>query len=453
MFISVSSSYNWYNYQGKSIKFEDHHPEYDLELKPGELFGIKGNKLVHDGETGVQFKMTDAEVKSLIKKSALLNYDHDLYPRLALPCTNSDVAKVYAYYNKRIFNNELPKKITFRVMNAKSTEGKARYKNGEYTLYYGKSAMTDVPFFCNMVIHEMIHILHYKRLFEDNRKEYDEAGHGPLFVDDMNRINKLGYKIVTVVTERELAQMQKPVYIVVFPHVQRSTTPTVFNSSKFVAPFYSEKPFDPELVLEDLKVRYGAYPGEYRYGTTRNASALKQNKLTSTGRIPGRISITNTTVKFDDVDIIKHKVLDHRVEDVNNAVVRAVNDAKVAGIQLPHLQYIQDVLNHAGFHKQKVTSVTKNTTHATDAEFKYIADSWYTITDEQIKFMFKHSRKDMLKRGLDGEEAIDKLVEIYNISFRGRVEPKRYAELAAKYFDIITMSARQIIMLILNKLR
>lgn len=133
--------------------------------------------------------------------------------------TKDWIKEKYDYFNKLIFNSNLPSNIEFKINNSTKRWGYAQCNfkkiydgyvavNLSITLsnYYDSSELVKE----NTLIHEMIHIddfvnhlYHY--ISNDGRKRKYDC-HGYWFLSECNRIKEFGYDITKYVSEEEKSQ-------------------------------------------------------------------------------------------------------------------------------------------------------------------------------------------------------------------------------------------------------
>lgn len=423
MRLSISSSgYNWYVYKGTRTKFSNHNDDYDLELKPNEIIGVKGKIVIHKDEPKIKFVFTPTELNKLIKTCAPLDYDHNLYPKLALPCSKTDVARVYAFFNEKLFAGECPKDVVFRKLNSSKTHGRAIYKFATDTMefVFSSLSMTNVPEFCNMVVHEMIHLLHYKRAYRDKDAMYEDSAHGPLFIRDMKRLNSLGYSVQVTKKDYSTDALQNHVYIAQFKDSASENTITL----------HSQKEFDPKDVLRRLAAVYRIACSEYVYGKTTDPLATRTNKLTTSGTIPKGRRLSTKGFSLANVEILhKETVIDVSSHKQDTQLKKAM---LLSDYNLDNSLAIYFGTVQAQYPEAKLEDVEKN---------------WAAITDDEILkgHVFKNIKRQLLIKRLDKEDALKYLVSLYSVCFKSRLTKERFAELCAKYFDIITMPHNAIV--------
>lgn len=432
--LSATDAVLWYKYKGKRATYSDHNPEYDLELVPNDIIGIKGNILVHQEEQSIKFRMSSIEISKILKSSTKLDYDHKIYPPLALPCTAKDVKKLYDLFNKKYFAGELPDDTVFVKARSARTFGKAYYKgHGKpMKLQFGEAAMTSVPLFCDMVIHEMIHLLHYKRCYRDGRAEYAEQGHGALFKQDMQRLNKFGFNIRIRGSDYESAELQDAVHVVLFKGEDRLG-------------FWSRTPIEPTDLLIVLQRHYNIQPTSYVVGTVLDNRALNLNQLNLKNQIVlGRKVRTSNTWDVESTMTVTERKEVVAPDNVSSAVIGAVASAARA-LDFVYVDYLYNVLHYL-FKTVKDPRDFEKLVPAV-ADRAYIKKVYDDISDKDIVTgtIFKAIKRELLVQRLDGDKALDYIVLAYNQTFKSRVAPARFAELAAAYFDIITMPHSQIV--------
>lgn len=400
-----------------------------IQIGDKTIFTVARNKITSDGEV---FYMKAATVKQLLSRSVELTHNSKLYPSIALPCTSNDVARLYTFYNKKLFNNECPPVNQVRITSISGTARKAyadatTKRVGDkitYRLRFSDKSMTTVEFFCNTVIHEMIHILHHKRFFADKMWEYEAANHGPLFIADMERINALGYRILkTVDTDNDVVGT-----------LQEHKHVLVVSALDLEAAFYSNIPIDVNTILSKLRSS-GFSPTSYYVGTSDDAKiSTLATKLTAKNTFIGHVAklpykrpgFFKTFVTHGDVVQLS----------VPQTVQQAVYNHRKY-LYWRWKDYLYSVENHG-----KVSFVL----HPGDPIYDYIRTTWMSITDTDIKrsVVFKEFYDEILKLDLTDDEIVKQLAYIHSQNFAERVEAERYADVCVSKFDITTISGKEL---------
>jgi len=492
MFTSLAAvsidKYQWYQYQGKkTLSFENHNPKYDLDLAPKMKYGIRTYagklKLAVLADPSIVFTMTEAEVKKIIRLSTgysgrvkgvslkagiggkdvktgerVHNPDAGLpekfFPSIPMPPKKQDIARLYNYFNKLHFKNECPTQVRFLLSEASKFSGQAmlKMKGGQlnYTLKLAKHALTDIPRVCEVVLHEMIHLLHYKRFYEDGNALYNQAGHGPLFLEDMHRLNKHGYKIDTKEYDLTEATLASP----------EPTMLLELEGDKYLV-LHSSKDFKKNIpdLLEELRYRIDVKMSfiSYKYGTTTSSYAFEGLKLTARNAIsknrrlllfPKRhveSLVKNMTIK-DEGDLTPVR------GDIRPEIKGAIDAATVI-IDQNLNRFMHGILSFArisghadGNAMLRALDIARD--KLSQAEYQAAEKKWASIEDRHLlkSDHFKMLRKEMLLRKLDGEEAIQWLSKGYDKNaYEGRIEYQRYVDLCLEAFgDIIVMTDKAI---------
>lgn len=483
MYVSLSSDlkkFEWYEYRGRRIiSFEDHHPEYDLDIEPKAIFGVRKlrgkNKLILLEDPKILFTLSDTELSKVLRVSAghserrgtvelaagtkggkskpqarvantgkkALAYD---FP---MPPTKQDIMRAYNYFNKKYFKNECPK-ITIEFPRASKYLGQAQalYVGNQvkFVLKISKKAMTDTWTLTNLVLHEMIHLLHYKRAFVDNDKRYSGAAHGPLFIEEMHRLNKLGYSIDIKENDVVEVEMEKPVFVLAV--YLKDQVIIVFNDTDFSQHL--------QAVLKSIRksVATSVEFDRYVYGTTQSNHVFRFGaKLTARKTVP-KSQLNKAWKKNSKIVASMEKTLKVKEEktlstpkgmDVRKEVHNAC-DAASDFIEESYDNYILAVMMLAGLVDDNIRrSDIENTSRQvlSTGERTYVQQRWNGIEDHHVLEgePFKQVRRQLLKHRLDGEKAAKYLGVGYSKDFQGRIDNLRYAKLCVKAFgDIITMA-------------
>lgn len=121
-----------------------------------------------------------------------------VWPKISLPLKLSELKALYRHFNKELFRNKLPKDIDLTISNKPIPAGEATLRN-DYRVRYGislsKSIMVSEEAIVGILIHEMVHVLMYVRYVETLDTKWGDAGHGPLFIAEVDRIIKKGYTV------------------------------------------------------------------------------------------------------------------------------------------------------------------------------------------------------------------------------------------------------------------
>lgn len=501
MFISLSAvaldKYEWYVYNGKAKNFDTHHASYDLTLGKGDKFGIRkvGNayKLVDLGTPNVAFTLSAKEVASILRAAAphsgvykgiklrsgatvpakkeavpapkertyVPDESGGLYPEFPMPPKPADIKRLYTYFNKRYFNNGCPdvSKVRFVIAGGKKHSGLATMNwgpNGDkiYSLRISRQAMSHRERIANIVAHEMIHLMHFKRYYEDGLMEYSGASHGPLFAQDMARLNEKGFKVTVKDHDNDAVVMDAEHYALLVR----------FENDWYLGVF-DDKPFQDKLLPLVDKLRQYTMSKEtakhYVYGVTRSSHIFRFSRLTAQQQIPKRklhgYKHDNEVIQniLSDFKIVKENDLVPEDKTIRKEIARAVN--QMATNRDHDLQtFIRSTLANAG-PRFELENRNMNSQEMADAslrvvskaELQYIVDAWTKATDEQIAhngYLVNWTKKSLLKYGYDGDDAVTHLVySVYVNHFVGRRTPQQFADFAVKYFgDLITLTNKEL---------
>lgn len=498
MYVSISAvspeKYVWYTFEGKRpVTFNDHHRTHDLKLEKGDRFGIRtyGSqiKLVELSDLRVIFTLGQHEADALIRQAkgfsgrfrgvklqpgdggagrefrpeAAATEQQKLFPSLPMPPKTQDVLRLYHYFNKLHFRGECPDKVTIQFSESLRKSGEAMYRGngGRHTfkLRIAKRALTDVERVINVVLHEMIHLRHMKMAYVELDSNYIGAAHGPFFVEDMNRLNKLGYRIEIREDDVREAELARPEYVLV-----------IETTSEWVIVVHFEKPFRKRVpaLIEDVLSRSSSFMDlrRYVYGTTRNSYVYNGNRLTKQKTLPTPrrlLGIKDPKISrriLDTVKVIEESTLERKIGDVRSSVLRAVDKSlpKISETWTTYLIWVLGISNVVGqriyySHDQLEEDARKI---LTQDEYSHARYTWESIDDRHIldSPVFKDYEKKMLLHDIDGDDAAKMLADAYASRFAGRVDPERYAALCVKRFgEIITVPDDEIKKSVLEHIR
>lgn len=514
MFISISATslngYEWYKYEGaRASHFKSHHSKHDLELSKGDRFGLKkygtSYKLIDLSEVKVKFTLTEKEVKRLLKKSvgARAIYkglrlpagkgieptrkprtatkpapakvrrrarpeseektarDPKYFPNVPFPPKKADVARLYTYFNKLLFNNECPKKVIFQITDTAKRSGQAsatKYGEGnvEYKLRLAKRSLTDVMRYFDIVLHEMIHLRHMRMYFELNDERYEDASHGPLFVQDMERVNQHGYNVVL----RETSET-KPVANLLAPeHI------LIVHRKLDIIWFYHKDDFRDKIdtilaKMYKMSSDMNAMTA-YKYGTTDSTELYLGNMLSRNQTLPKNRKITRVSTKIakrvdESVDVEIHETLTERLskdDGVRPGLIASVNDSPYIRT-LIYKDFLYAALHLADEDVSSSATERQLESMLSPEELTYLREKWSDVPDPVLisSPYFDETRKRILLSRLDNEQACSVLANLHKVAFKGRLDASRFAELCIKAFgDIITMSDHDIEATIIDKI-
>jgi hypothetical protein len=485
-------SYEWFIYQGARKKtFNNHNKDYDYDLKKGYVFGLKKTPrkiyLIDFDAPTVKFAISEKEMATIVKSSIgstahkgknlnkgtggkdkpVSNYDTSLFPEgFSIPPSKEDLRKIYNFYNKKLFNNELPKDIVFRKnTTAKKyiAQARARWRNNKYVFimdYTPSGFSRDVPYMCNTIIHEMIHILHFKRLCLDKDVNYRNSSHGPLFVKEMEKFNRLGY---TVILKGDFKHTITEVDF----HVagfQTGLSDDGKSGGHWVF-FYHEQPFKKNMktILEHVRGRSaGTEFTRMIYGVSNSSHTLMSYRLDSSllPKKHGRIRLTSGThptvrEMFDHTKLELDESIKRSFEGDVSAYVVSVTDRMVNHKYTSLFGFLRTAVETLGHTVPRTALYDKKSMVAfvqvvvSKDSYNYMYDAWYNVKDSDIlrSPLFKDVSKVLLRNDLDGLEAVKKLRGLYEMDFEERMDVVRYGKLCLKGVgDIITITDKELLL-------
>lgn len=503
MFISIAAvaldKYEWFKYTGRrTVVLENHNKKHDLELETNDRFGVRkyGSKfkLVDITAPTAVFTLTEKEVSALVKKSKgykatvkgvklspgvggrdrvrkpkvktkithrtegdTPTRDPKYFPNFPMPPKKADIMRLYTYFNKVLFNNGCPSSISILFSEALKFSGQAqaKWKNNDikFTLKISKRALTDRLRVLDILLHEMIHLSHYQKYLVDGDSKYAKAGHGPLFVQDMERLNRFGYNIRLVEDSIKEAILSEPEYVLAL-EMQDST----------LLCLHSQKPFkgDIDVLLEDIRKQVAARPLRFVYGTSENSYVFLTNRLTARNTLKGnrrlrnlRLSSKEAQAILNSIDVQSEETLVSQKGDVRSSVESGI-DRAVDYIDHPINTYAVAVLSSSGlWPKGQRVPISKDDilTILTADEYALMLDRWNSAEDRHfIKgSAFTEARKVLLKHRLDGEDALEYMAQVFDKfsqktgPYYGRVDASRFARISIEALgDIITLSGHEI---------
>lgn len=503
MFISIAAvaldKYEWFKYEGRrTVVLEKHNKHHDLELETNDRFGIRkyGSKfkLIDITDPATVFTLTEKEVDAIVKKSKgykatvkgvklkpgvggrdtdrrpasrtkrvhrlegdTPTRDPKYFPNFPMPPKKSDIMRLYTYFNKVLFDNDCPPVISILFSEAIKFSGQAQAKwkgdDIKFTLKISKRALTDRIRVLDILLHEMIHLKHYQKYLVEGDRKYAKAGHGPLFVQDMERLNRFGYTIRLVEDSVKEAILSEPEYVLAL-EMQDST----------LLCLHSQKPFKGkiDILLEDIRQQVVARPLRYVYGKSENSYVFLTNRLTAKNSLKGnrrlrnlRLSSKEAQAILNTIDVQSEETLVSKAGDVRSSVEAGI-DRAVGYIDHPLNTYAVAVLSSSGlWPRGQRVPLSKNDilTLLTSDEYALMLDRWHSAEDRHfIKgTVFKETRKVMLKHRLDGEAALEYIADIFNEfskstgPYFGRVDAARFVGISiAAVGDIITLPEPEI---------
>jgi hypothetical protein len=193
--------------------------EYTVTFVEGDLFTMyrHGERYVvqHENAPDLKFLFTLKEGSALHNMSEELlsvEVDPDNPPYMLFKPSFDIVPMLYDYFNRTYFNDECPV-VKFRKTTKSTVWGMAQLefvrKKPVYTFFVNESSMIDRVLFTNTVLHEQIHLRNFAKGYKlmnidpSSSKDYLHDDHGPLFQDEMRRLNAKGFHILLAATHEE----------------------------------------------------------------------------------------------------------------------------------------------------------------------------------------------------------------------------------------------------------
>jgi hypothetical protein len=401
--------------------------------------------------------------------------DDSLFPYVSMPPTRAEIARLYTFFNKKYFNNECPDLINLKIQLSSAIRflGEASVVFGrtfvpEYKLKIAKTGFTNGKRVITILLHEMIHLSHYKKAYGDKDLTYVSAGHGPLFLADMHRLNALGYDIrVKDDGVPENGELAKPAYVMMFNYKVKGLGVVRINGQEMPTEsdwviFYSVNPFK-----EDVETISNQFQGTFRtiecikyvYGKTTSTHAFLGRLLTHENMVPSglkKMKIFNSTDKALLELLEKTQILEERMlvvktsEMIREAIIKQVNisDKLMWNDWKVYLAYVVGGLTDIGSpYDPLIDRLLQKLSTVTQDEHDYIRKHWMDVKPYHFT-----KRKDvkthtihLLRQKLDGKEAIEYLVAAYRNSFKDRLDADAAADmLILMYGKILTDTNAQI---------
>lgn len=210
--LAATSDFSSYTYTGKAkILFDDHHDEYEVDFVTNDQFKILVKNgfvtIIHQDAPKVKFtaSITDPKYVKLMRSSTPARFEfvptpkHPQYPFIP-KLTFELIPHIYDYLNDQYFNGQCPKEVLFKKSTAREALGVAMYDTVRGRDLYRmlvnmKMIGSDMILFIDILLHEMIHLLLYRRGMEQRNREMVHDSHGPFFQAEMQRLNKLGFNV------------------------------------------------------------------------------------------------------------------------------------------------------------------------------------------------------------------------------------------------------------------
>lgn len=379
--------------------------------------------------------------------------DPELYPALSMPPKLPEIQRLYNHFNKKYFKGECPDHIKFTWSGARSFSGQARISWTAGHITYGmklsKQAFTENTRVIHVLLHEMIHLFHYKKAYEDGIDEYVKAGHGPLFLRDMHRINSHGYKLDVVENDLPDADMQNKMFCAQW----HATTGELITFHSLKGPFLGNLNKITEHLRQVFKFEYTRIV----YGTTKNADVSMSNRLTEKTNLVAKragLRVGQKGSKFWDamegvgksITVIEDRDISRTHAGVADDVIRGTDRCA------PYLEYNWGIFLSVVLSKSGRVPSAKVNTHdvkllemiaeerLTIQELTYVKRLWSDADDAVFLkgAEFTRVRKEVLKYSIDDEQAAAEIAKVYKARIENRMTPDHFAELATKALsDII----------------
>jgi len=289
----------------REITYGSANDEYDLLMVQGDRFTMyrHGERYVvqHEDNPEIIFKLTIKEGNALHQMSEELlsvEVDPENPPYMLFKPKFEMVPLLYDYYNNTYFNGECPVVKFVKSRNPKIwglAQMKFAGKKPVYFMHVHESAMIDRVLFSNTILHEQIHLMHMKRAMKLHKIDPNKAAellhddHGPLFEEEMRRLNAYGFHIIKAATHEEFQRKStEEFYAVVAFEVERGTVSS-WNA------WYTEKPLeesDADRLAVALKEMYPHSEYQIKLIRTKDrAVTMGGSHLTSSK------AFTNSTLK------------------------------------------------------------------------------------------------------------------------------------------------------------
>lgn len=371
--------------------------------------------------------------------------DASIYPALSMPPKKADVQRLYNLFNKKYFDNNCPKHINIQFSTALRFMGRARVRITPpnipvYTLSLAKTGFTTNKRVIDILLHEMIHLDHYKKAYEDNDSVYLNAGHGPLFLRDMARLNSFGYEIrVQDDGKSPVVELSEKVYLL------------RIETRRGDLLFYSHVPFKRNLKHLISTLRSKIFNPDdfvsYMYGETKCSNAYLVNKLTDKGELPLRRHVRlPRSQEIADTLIETTKVLetgDLKLKtsgDLRDIIVKSVS-AFYVHKHIDFESYLVSIVAHATGKKfltprEHSAPFGAAREMITEDEYDYIRKSWVDVVpaDFYKGSVKKQVEEAILQLDLDGEAAVEMIMSVYSYSFKDRVDAETAGEIVVHLF-------------------
>lgn len=189
----------------------------------------------------------------------------------------TEIRKKYDFYNKKLFNNSLPKDINIEFNRKKRSVAMAiskKIKDGTrlidvetHTISFSIAYTLSPTEFEGVLVHEMIHVATVKEsiMFGDGME------HGREFKKELSRIRKLvDFKIPEKEDDFKIKDDGKPIHLIIKTTAGKTTVAAI-----------TKKIFDSNDAIEAAQWWKERAGGEYEIGTTTSVAAkdYKMNRM------------------------------------------------------------------------------------------------------------------------------------------------------------------------------
>lgn len=331
-----------YQYLGEDdAHYENANDEYELVIVMGDEFDMyrhgKFYVLHHEHSPDIMFKLTLKEgdaLEKLCKELLTVKPDPDNPPYLLFSPKFEVVEQMYDYYNKTLFNNKCPpikikktRKAGVWGMAGLSWAGTGKNKKALFTFYINESAMVDRVLFTNAIVHEMIHLYWYKMgtdaLDSDPEKALAQihANHGPLFQQEMHRINAKGFHVILAGNHEEYERESTEAFSVIIAERNfRGGRPYAWSA------WYSHDTFTED----DFHNLADMLKGEFPHETMHLKLLETKNRITTFG--------THVKGKFTPASLKKIIEVANEPIPQGGRVINEIQMAPSVAVRLPDIK-------------------------------------------------------------------------------------------------------------------
>ena len=410
-----------YVYNGRAkIVLDDHNDEYEGDFETGEIFQVKvdGNTatIIHSGNPKIKFKanITDKKYTKLMRLSTADEFvfvPHPKYPSYPyLPnLTFEMVEQIYDFFNTQYFNGGCPKRILFKKSTSTKVLGLAQYNSNVkgrplFRMSVNVKAIgKDTILFCDTLLHEMVHLYWYQRGHDESNNEFIKASHGPLFIREMRRLNKLGFNVAPILDWEERDVTDSELYVIV------ATAPSLKDHVKI---FWSTRNLEADFdsIVTQLRTGDPAYPLDIDLMVTSDLSVRGFPQISDKGVIP-----RSKLKLWYDLHPIKGRSIQSYTSKTDPRPV-VLKDVKVSKQDAPY--YAQSFNLFSAWFKRKDRT-------ATDA---YMRTLWSRFPVKQVLPFAEaelEEANDFVESGMNEADVIRKLNNVY-ARFDGRASPSEY---------------------------